>query len=129
MKTFYIAPKKIRLFFIDPYEENIIDNKYNEYSQLLQSCSSHYEIYNEAHPKNYNSVSVPKGIQIFNELFNTFLKDQLSAKELKVVRYFEASQFVRMLPFKIKVAPHKAFFFYSVASFLVHNLLSSSYEK
>ena len=28
---------------IDPYEENIIDSKFAEYSQILQSCSSKYE--------------------------------------------------------------------------------------
>ena len=129
LENILYCPQTNKVVFIDPYEENIIDNKYNEYSQLLQSCSSHYEIFNEASPENYDNLSIPRGIQIFNDLFTTFLKDHLSPEELKVVRYFEASQFVRMLPFKIKVAPLKAFLFYGVASFLVHNLLSDSSEK
>ena len=36
------------IIFIDPYEENYIDTIYNDYSQLLQSCNSNYELINNS---------------------------------------------------------------------------------
>lgn len=124
LENILYCPNTDRIVFVDPYEENIIDNKYNEYSQLLQSCSSYYEVYNESDFDSNEKIIIPEGIKIFKIQFENFLDKNLSPKELKVVKYFEASQFIRMLPFKVKVNPAKAFFFYNLASYLVYNLIS-----
>ena len=116
-----------KILFIDPYEENIIDNKFNEYSQILQSCNSNYEQYNELDIKDYENVelTVPYGIERFNWLFCDFLTENLKPWEIKVVKYFEISQFIRMLPFKLQVSRDKMFLFYSLASYLTNELLES----
>lgn len=124
----YLKDKK-SVIFIDPYEENIIDNLYNEYSQILQSCNSHYEIYNNA---NINKdeienvdIKVPYGIKKFDKLFKGFMKNNLSDQEIKIVRSFEISQFIRMLPFKMKVDKEKSFLFYCLASYLTNRFLEN----
>ena len=45
----YISEEN-RIVLIDPYEENIIDSELAEFSQLLQSTNSKYEIYNNENP-------------------------------------------------------------------------------
>tara|TARA_R110001592_G_scaffold164953_1_gene399093 strand:+ start:858 stop:1841 length:984 start_codon:yes stop_codon:yes gene_type:complete len=118
------------VIFIDPYEENIIDNKYNEYSQLLQSCHGLYEILNNSIPEvSNNTISVEHkntfGLIFFNELFWKYLKSNLTNKEINIVRFFEASQFIRMLPFKMEADDSKMILFYGIASMLVDDLLTS----
>ena len=102
--------------FIDPYEENIIDSKICDYSQILQSCHSKYEMYNETTPViNGNTIEVPvpenAGIAYFNKLFLEFL-----GARHHIIDLFEISQFVRMLPFKMNVDENKMFLFYAIAS-------------
>ena len=46
LENILYIPQLDRVIFIDPYEENIIDSELAEYSQLLQSSNSKYEIYN-----------------------------------------------------------------------------------
>ena len=52
-----------------------------------------------------------------------FMKKTLSEDEIKMVKYFEVSQFIRMLPFKMKGDRDKMFLFYDLASYLVGDLL------
>lgn len=117
-----------RLYFIDPYEENIIDSKLAEYSQILQSCNSFYEIYNDGSAKVDGNkvtmdVNIPNGVKYFNKKFNIFLNDTLSKDELISVKIFEISQFIRMLPFKAVVDENKMIFFYCLASKLLNDLI------
>ena len=116
---------KDTIVFIDPYEENIIDNCYNEYSQLLQSCNSHYEIYNSLNIESFENIDldVPYGIEKFNQLFHSYMESSMTESQIKVVKYFEISQFIRMLPFKLNVDRKKMFLFYSLASHLTNKLL------
>jgi len=86
------------VIFIDPYEENIIDNKYNEYSQLAQSCNSHYELMCSSP----GFTHIPLGLDLFNLKLKSFMKESLSENEIRLVKFFECSQFFRMLPFKLK---------------------------
>lgn len=117
-----------KIYFIDPYEENIIDSKLAEYSQILQSCNSFYEIYNDGDAiVNDNNammdIDIPEGIKMFNKKFNIFLNDTLSKDELITVKIFEISQFIRMLPFKAVVDESKMIFFYCLASKLLNDLI------
>jgi hypothetical protein len=122
LENMLFIPQESKIVFIDPYEENIIDNKYNEYSQILQSCNSHYEIYNSLTCFE-ESPRIPYGIRYFDKLFKSYLKANLSNNEVDLVKMFEISQFIRMLPFKIKNEKEKAMFFYSLASKLLNDFL------
>jgi len=82
--------------FIDPYEENIIDSHLCDYSQVLQSCHSHYE-----HKMEGNKPEVPTGIEQFYLLFHEHVYSKLDIKQQRVVDLFEISQYIRMLPFKV----------------------------
>jgi hypothetical protein len=116
-----------KIIFIDPYEENIIDSSLAEYSQILQSSNSLYELYNSAVPRiEGNEVSLeidpPRGLQYFNEIFRSFMEITLSSDQIKVVRLLEISQFARMLPFKMEIDEDKMLFFYALGSCLFHEL-------
>jgi len=88
------------IVFIDPYEENIIDNKYNDYSQLLQSANSHYELLCDYGP----DYKVPKAMRQFNGAVNALMGVGMSREERLLIQFFECSQFYRMLPFKLKAS-------------------------
>ena len=130
LENIMYCPVKEIIYFIDPYDENIIDSVCNEYSQLLQSCNSHYEIYNSSdvkidENKVITDIEIPPGIKYFNILFSEFLERNLSEQQMQLVSFFEISQFVRMLPFKMHVDKEKMILFYALAS----NLFSSIKEK
>ena len=128
LENILYVPNTNKVFFIDPYEENIIDNPLTEYSQLLQSSNSLYEFYNSKNIEikgnrincNFNP---PHGISYFNSLLKSKLRENLSDKEFKLMHLFEISQFVRMLPFKSKEEFDKKIFFYSLASHATDNIL------
>ncbi len=123
LENILYIPDEERVILIDPYEENIIDSVLAEYSQLLQSTNSKYEMYN-------SEYSVIKGNQITLELKESFginyLNDKIFSKmnetftkeENIAIRLFEVSQFIRMLPFKMEVDESKMIFFYGLASYL-----------
>jgi hypothetical protein len=125
------VPAEGRVWFIDPYEENIADTVYNEYSQVLQSCHSRYELYNELEPRveghrvSAQAADAP-GLARFDGLFEAFLQARLSPEEQRLVRLYELTQFTRMLPFKLQIAPQKLAFFYALASLLAHQLLEGT---
>ncbi len=126
------VPAERRIWFIDPYEENIADTVYNEYSQVLQSSNSLYEVRNSLRPKvegNRVGLALPPypAIRRFNEMFWEFLRERLTEPEIRIVRLYEVSQFTRMLPFKLRVGRDKMVFFYSLASFLAHRLLEEAH--
>jgi hypothetical protein len=123
LENILYQPDKNLITFIDPYEENIIDSKLAEYSQILQSCNSHYEIYNSIMPIimdcNVNAaIEIPIGIKFFNDLFLQYIESECSPEDLKVIRLLEISQFVRMLPFKMEIDENKMTLFYCLASYL-----------
>jgi len=123
LENILYIPNEGRVILIDPYEENVIDSVLAEYSQLLQSTNSKYEMYN-------CEDSIIEGNQIALELKESFginyLNDKIIAKmnekftkeENIVIRLLEVSQFIRMLPFKMEVDESKMIFFYGLASYL-----------
>jgi hypothetical protein len=130
LENILYQPDKKLITFIDPYEENIIDSRLAEYSQIFQSCSSHYELYNSLQPIFSDDgivaiLEVPPGISIFNEVFSDYLNSSCTLDELKVIRLLEVSQFVRMLPFKMEIDECKMSFFYSLASYLFDNFINT----
>lgn len=126
------VPAERRIWFIDPYEENVADTVYNEYSQVLQSCHSLYERYNALEPEVEGSsvtLELPDcpGITGFDQRFAGFLGERLSEDEQRLVALYEITQFSRMLPFKRAIAPGKMVFFYALASLLAHRLLEDAH--
>jgi len=127
LENILYQPTYKKIIFIDPYEENIIDSSLAEYSQILQSSNSLYELYNSGVPRiEGNEVALkiesPRGLQYFNDIFRSFMKTTLTSDQIKVVRLLEISQFVRMLPFKMEIDEDKMLFFYSLGSYLFDEL-------
>jgi len=120
-------PNTQTLLFIDLYEENIIDTPLAEYSQLLQSSNSKYELYNDKTPTiNKNKVtcniSYNHGLDCldyFNKILINYLNRTYSKDQIICIKLFEVSQFIRMLAFKSKFNTKKTIFFYSLASYLL----------
>ena len=120
--------EKNQIYFIDPYEENIIDSPLAEYSQLLQSSNSLYEIYNIGTPAVFENkvnmdVSIPTGLRIFNNKLLNSIKENFNKNDSKIIKILEISQFIRMLPFKALIDKDKVIFFYSLASKLLNDLI------
>lgn len=123
LENILYVPAEDRIIFIDPYEENIIDSVLAEYSQVLQSCNSKYELYNSAKAQvdgRRITCAIPDspGLDYFNGIFHAFMADRLDADALVTVRLLEISQFMRMLPFKMAIDPDKMLFFYALGSYL-----------
>jgi hypothetical protein len=120
-------PIRRRITFIDPYEENIVDNRLAEYSQILQSSNSHYELYNLSEPIISRSIVeaniiIPRSIAYFNKLFFEYIRSNCTEREITLIKLFEVSQYVRMLPFKMQLDERKMILFYSLASLLYARL-------
>jgi len=120
--------EKNQIYFIDPYEENIIDSPLAEYSQLLQSSNSLYEVYNNGTPTVFKNkvnmdVTIPIGLRIFNNKLLNSIKENFNKNDLKIIKILEISQFIRMLPFKALIDKDKIIFFYSLASKLLNDLI------
>lgn len=91
------------IVFIDPYEESIIDSRLLDYSMVLQSSNSLYEYFNNQPIRIEDSkvwcddVQPSDNFRKFNELFIEEIKE---SRTKQIVDVLEATQFIRMLPFK-----------------------------
>ena len=122
------------VIFIDPYEENYIDTIFNDYSQILQSCNSNYELLNNSKFKvTQNRIivnyKISKNMSLFNKLFRKYLIKKFNFNEIMLIRAFEVSQFIRMIPFKIAVNEDKAILFYGLACKLIKDLKNDCKKK
>jgi hypothetical protein len=127
LENILYCPAANKITLIDPYEENIIDSELAEYSQLLQSSNSHYELFNASAVTVDGStaacrVTIPPGLDYFNGRFLEHLQATLAPNDVKVVRLLEVSQYARMLPFKMEIDADKMVFFYALGSYLFHRL-------
>lgn len=113
-----------RVAFIDPYEESIIDTKYLDYAQVLQCSRSYYGYINDNDVivrDNYvkHDLVIPKNFYTFNQHFESKLEN-----ERMLIDVLEATQFIRMLPFKLLAGDiDKAKYFYVHACYLLSKLL------
>lgn len=121
--------KEDRVVFIDPYEESIIDSKFLDYAQVLQCSRSYYGFYNDR-PDSicidgssvYTKLATPLNFMKFNEIFESQIA--ITPKTKRMINIFEATQFIRMLPFKCLAGNLKqAKFFYVYACYLFGKLL------
>lgn len=131
LENILYQPATNRIVLIDPYEENVIDSALADYSQVLQSCNSKYEIYNAATPTlegNRIDLAIPSypGLDYFRTKFFALLRERYTDEDITTIRLLEVSQFARMLPFKMEIDEDKMVFFYGLGSFLLHELLTET---
>ena len=111
-----------RVVFIDVYDESMIDSRFLDYAQVLQCSRSHYGYIND-NKVEIGGVSVTHRLQIPTnfETFNYHFESEIAEKRIKeIVDVFEATQFIRMLPFKVLAGEiDKAKFFYVHACYLL----------
>lgn len=113
--------KSQNIILIDPYSETYCESVLGDYSQLMQSSVSHYELINnlgEPFIKNVEDIielDIPQGLESFGSSLLKKLSN-LDSKNQLILNLFHAGQFIRMFPFKIGKTPKLA------AYFLVHGL-------
>ena len=117
------STKQNQVVFIDVYEESCIDSKYLDYSQVLQCSRSHYGYLNDREisvngNEVWHSHTIPEGLKTFNRMFEAELGRR--GYDLQTIDVLEATQFIRMLPFKcLGGQPEKAKYFYTHACYLL----------
>lgn len=110
-----------KIILIDPYSETYCENVLGDYSQLMQSSISNYEIINnlgESYINNIqeiNAPQIPQGINSFGMSLKAMLEN-LNEEEKLILQLFHAGQFIRMYPFKANKTPRLA------AYFLMHGI-------
>lgn len=116
--------EKNKVMFVDPYEESCVDSRMLDYSQVLQCSKSHYGYIND-HTViiDGNSVGfygdIPNNFKIFNDMFES----KILPKDKEIVDVLEATQFIRMLPFKCAAKDfEKAKFFYVHSCHLLNGI-------
>jgi hypothetical protein len=129
LENMLYSPTNNKLVLIDPYEENIIDSRLADYSQIYQSCHAFYEMYNDQPVKIHNNhincdILSNYGINYFNIQFNEYTHNICNDSQFQIIRLLEISQFIRMLPFKMALDPDRMILFYGLASKLLHDLQS-----
>jgi len=103
-----------RVVFIDVYEESMWNTKYLDYAQVLQCSRSYYGLINDhnVHVKGINLSNPNDGTDHF-DMFNKHFISELPEDKMKLIDILEASQFIRMLPFKLLAGDvDKAKYFY-----------------
>jgi hypothetical protein len=129
LENIMYSPSENRIVFIDLYEESIIDSKFLDYAQVLQCSSSGYGIINDGtvyidgdnEDHLYHISEKTASLKIFNTHFVGELERRKA--DMKLVRVLEATQFIRMLPFKILAGDlDKAKFFYVHACKLLQDI-------
>ena len=110
-----------KVMFVDPYEESCIDSRLLDYSQVLQCSRSHYGFINDREVTvDGPSVSFHGEIPQNFKIFNTIFESKIAPSDKKIVDVLEATQFIRMLPFKCAAGEtEKAMFFYVHACHLL----------
>jgi len=114
--------------FIDVYSESCIDSKLLDYAQVLQCSRSYYGFINDNdvvvnHGAVEHSLTIPINLKKFNDMFEAELERRVP-QHRKTIALLEASQFIRMLPFKVLAGDiDKAKFFYTLACKLFHEAM------
>jgi hypothetical protein len=110
-----------KVMFVDPYEESCIDSRLLDYSQVLQCSRSYYGYINDREVTiDGPSVSFHGEIPQNFKIFNTIFESKIYPQDRMIIDVLEATQFIRMLPFKCAAGEtEKAMFFYIHACHLL----------
>ena len=111
----YIESEK-RVIIIDPYGETYCDSVLGDYSQLMQSSLSLYELIVSKGESNIESLITTNtfnsniGLKHFGNALVQELSKLDEEKQI-ILNLFHAAQFIRMFPFKITKTPRLAIYF------------------
>jgi len=103
-----------RVVFIDVYDESMWNTKYLDYAQVLQCSRSHYGYINDRDVRviGIDLYNPNRGTENF-DVFNKHFISELPEDKKNLIDILEASQFIRMLPFKLISGDiNKAKYFY-----------------
>ena len=128
LENILIHPESLEIRLIDPYDENIVDCREADFSQILQCSSSHYGIMSDYEPiVNGAAVileyKIPTPLIQFNEVvLRSFDSSALNLNN-ELLNFLHLSQFVRMLPFKVQSGNlNKAILFYALSCKLMQEM-------
>lgn len=128
LENILIHPESLKIRLIDPYDENIVDCREADFSQILQCSSSHYGIMSDYEPTvNGASISleyeIPTPLIQFNEvILRSFTSPELNLN-IELLDFLHVSQFVRMLPFKVQSGDlNRAILFYALSCKLIQEM-------
>jgi hypothetical protein len=128
LENILIHPISLEIKFIDPYDENIVDCKESDFSQILQCSSTHYGLMSDFDPiVDGASVAIKYDVPLALIQFNQVILRLFSSSELslnsRLLDFLHVSQFVRMLPFKIQSGNlNKGILFYALSCKLVEEM-------
>jgi hypothetical protein len=131
LENILIHPETLQIKFIDPYDENIVDCAEADLSQLLQCSNYHYGLLLDSDLTIDNGsitakLNVPANFDKFNQILLLAIEKEKALLNPRLVDFFAFSQFLRMLPFKIKAGnTEQAILFYGLAC----KILSEMREK
>ena len=126
LENILVNPKTLEISFIDVYDETYCDFAISDYSQIIQ-CSKYYygirmryqNLKESEH--NYNLMKPNNNFILFNNTIERNLIANLEEK--KLLNLFSASQFIRLLPFRIENNDDlNANYFYSLASWILQKI-------
>ena len=128
LENILIHPASLEISLIDPYDENIVDCREADFSQILQCSSSYYGIMNDYEPT-VNGASVileykipPPLIQFNKVILRSFTSPALDLN-IELLDFLHFSQFVRMLPFKVQSGDiNRAILFYALSCKLIQEM-------
>lgn len=125
LENIMYSEEEDRVIFIDTYDESMWNTKYLDYAQVLQCSRSHYGFINDRDVRvTGNGVFNPNKITENFEIFNKHFVSNISEEKQQLIDILEATQFIRMLPFKLLAGDlNKAKYFYVHACYLLGKAL------
>ena len=124
LENILINPKTLEISFIDVYDETYCDIALSDYSQVLQCSKYFYGIRMRQQKKNddeskYKLIDAGKNFKVFNNAIEK--KIIFNKNQTLLLKLLTASQFIRLLPFRIKSNDkNNANYFYSLASWILN---------
>jgi len=125
LENILINPKTLEISFIDVYDETYCDIALSDYSQVLQCSKYFYGIRMRQQKKNedeskYKLIDAGKNFKVFNEAIEKKLI--FNKNQYLLLKLLTASQFIRLLPFRIKSNDtYNANYFYSLAFWILNS--------
>lgn len=128
LENILIHPVSLEIRLIDPYDENIVDCREADFSQILQCSSSHYGIMSDYEPTVIGAsvvldYKIPAPLIQFNEVILRSFTSSALDLNVKLLDFLHVSQFVRMLPFKVQSGDlNRAILFYALSCKLIQEM-------
>lgn len=128
LENILINPLTFEISMIDVYDETYFDIPLSDYSQIFQCSKYFYGIRmrdqsSHSNETNFELMEANKNFETFN---NEFEKHLLKKSESNfLLNLLIASQFIRLLPFRIKSNDtSNAIYFYSLASWILNQSIN-----